>query len=96
MRAFFRDAWLEVQITHVPQPQSWWLAQVQASEAMGDSTGEAMRREQMANVKDRGPLASKLIPLGSEAGDAALLALFGEKKGGLYLDVHCREIVHIG
>lgn len=68
LRAFFKDSWLEVQKTHAPQPQSWWLAQVQASEALGDSTGAAMRREQMANVKDRGPLASKLIPWGARPG----------------------------
>jgi hypothetical protein len=95
LREFFRDAWLEVQITHVPQPASFWLAQVRASEALGDEAGAAIRRKQMANVVARGPLASKLIHLGSEAGEAALLELC-QQGPGLDLDVHCREIVHLG
>ena len=71
---------------------------MRASEAQGDAAGAAIRREQMTKIVARGPLASKLIPLGDENNaeeEAALLALCREGRG-LDLDVHCRGIVHIG
>lgn len=49
----------------------------------------------MEHVVARGPLASKLLAFDG-GDDAALLALCGPGGPPLDLDVHCREIVHVG